>query len=302
MNYKQLQSALKSLRNSGITVNVKLNAKATVLQAEYNRIMATPAAEPAVVEPTVDYSNEIEQLRQELATERQLHKITLDTVAALEDTIETLKRRIVDIGKQAPDYSDSEQAFADLYTSDNDTQMAVAYYRLENTAMVDELNLLYCDWKQVLKDETQAKVVEILRKHNATDADLDAAVAKEKPKQQAEAPKQDPEQARRQTIDWDDVFKRLHEQHAEQWAQWEREWEEYRNSTGYTPSVKTDNTYADEARTKLHSEGKKATLRWLTSLKIQQHPDTCKQHGNTYNERTWLMLMDLTDAVKNDTL
>jgi hypothetical protein len=41
-SYKELQNALKNLRSDGFNVQVKLNAKQAVLQAEYDRLMTIP--------------------------------------------------------------------------------------------------------------------------------------------------------------------------------------------------------------------------------------------------------------------
>lgn len=49
LTYRQLQSALKALRSSGIVVTCKLNSKTAVLQAEYNRLTAVPVAHSVVV-------------------------------------------------------------------------------------------------------------------------------------------------------------------------------------------------------------------------------------------------------------
>jgi hypothetical protein len=58
LSYKQLQAALKTFRNEGLT-QIKLNGTKDVLQAEYDRLTAvTEAATEAEVNPTAD--NEIE--------------------------------------------------------------------------------------------------------------------------------------------------------------------------------------------------------------------------------------------------
>ena len=56
MTYRELQTALKNLRNAGYDIQVKLTASFDTLQAEYNRLTAI-AAEP-VVEMTADEFNE----------------------------------------------------------------------------------------------------------------------------------------------------------------------------------------------------------------------------------------------------
>ena len=40
MTYRELQTALKTIRNNGTQINCKLNAKKEVLQSEYNRVVA----------------------------------------------------------------------------------------------------------------------------------------------------------------------------------------------------------------------------------------------------------------------
>ena len=56
MTYRELQTALKNLRNAGYDIQVKLTASFDTLQAEYNRLTAI-AAEP-IVEMTADEFNE----------------------------------------------------------------------------------------------------------------------------------------------------------------------------------------------------------------------------------------------------
>jgi len=86
MSYKELQTALKNLRQSGVTVNVKLNATKAVLQAEYDRIMA--GQQESNTETKVD---ELEQLRQELAEAKLLIAQQQRTIADLEDTIQQMQ-------------------------------------------------------------------------------------------------------------------------------------------------------------------------------------------------------------------
>ncbi len=51
--YRQLQSELKAMRNAGVDVQVKLNAKTAILQAEYNRLKALPQVNKLVAVATV---------------------------------------------------------------------------------------------------------------------------------------------------------------------------------------------------------------------------------------------------------
>lgn len=59
MSYKELQSALKDLRNQGIKINVKLNATKAALQAEYDRITGS--------KQETQEMDELQMLRDELA-------------------------------------------------------------------------------------------------------------------------------------------------------------------------------------------------------------------------------------------
>lgn len=59
MNYKELQNALKNLRSNGSDVQVKLNAKLEVLQAEYDRLTTDPETLTTVEPITADEFNEV---------------------------------------------------------------------------------------------------------------------------------------------------------------------------------------------------------------------------------------------------
>lgn len=56
MQYRELQTALKNLRNAGYDVNVKLTSSYEILQAEYDRLTSQPVVEP-VVEMTAEQFN-----------------------------------------------------------------------------------------------------------------------------------------------------------------------------------------------------------------------------------------------------
>jgi hypothetical protein len=68
MTYKELQTALKTFRNEGLTT-VKLNGTKDVLQAEYDRLTTVTEVTPetAEVNPTTD--NEIETDTSEIVIE-----------------------------------------------------------------------------------------------------------------------------------------------------------------------------------------------------------------------------------------
>lgn len=72
MNYRQLQAALKTARNNGSVLTVKLNAKKEVLQAEYDRIMAEAESESS------DY-NEYNILDRQMTTtqEQAKHRVSI---------------------------------------------------------------------------------------------------------------------------------------------------------------------------------------------------------------------------------
>ena len=48
MTYRELQTALKTIRNNGTQINCKLNAKKEILQSEYNRVTAPKTVETKV--------------------------------------------------------------------------------------------------------------------------------------------------------------------------------------------------------------------------------------------------------------
>lgn len=83
MSYKELQSALKNYRNSGVVLQVKLNATKAALQAEYNRITGNKQA------PEVD---EMQALRDKLAEARKIIEQQAATIKDLEDTIEQMQQ------------------------------------------------------------------------------------------------------------------------------------------------------------------------------------------------------------------
>lgn len=96
LSYRQLQSALKTAKANGIKVNVKLNSKQQVLQAEYDRIRAATVQEFATKvkeqqEPT--QNAEVEQLKQELAEAQA-------KIQEQQATIEKLQQELDDARKQ----------------------------------------------------------------------------------------------------------------------------------------------------------------------------------------------------------
>lgn len=66
MSYKELQSALKNYRNSGVVLQVKLNATKAALQAEYNRIAGNSGSKQQTQE-----IDELQMLRDELAAAKE---------------------------------------------------------------------------------------------------------------------------------------------------------------------------------------------------------------------------------------
>lgn len=92
MSYKELQSALKTLRSQGTKLNVKLNATKVALQAEYDRITgnASSKQEPAQDELAAAKARiaELEaQVAQQQATMQQMARI-IEGYAAEEQTSE----------------------------------------------------------------------------------------------------------------------------------------------------------------------------------------------------------------------
>jgi len=81
MSYKELQTALKTLRNQGLVdKSFRLNQRADVLQAEYDRVMAgQQEPQPEAVDELAAAKARIAELEAEVA----IHKETIATMARL---------------------------------------------------------------------------------------------------------------------------------------------------------------------------------------------------------------------------
>ena len=101
MSYKELQQALKELRNQGIKVNVKLNSTKVALQAEYDRLTS---------ETKVD---ELQMLRDELAAAKQ-------TIAQQAARIQELEQQQQPQAEQQPqEHTDKQVQAAIESTNEN---------------------------------------------------------------------------------------------------------------------------------------------------------------------------------------
>lgn len=105
MSYKELQSALKTLRNNGYKLNVKLNATKVALQAEYERIMgAQPKQEPAQDELAAAKAR-IAELEAQVKTQQE----TIEQMARI------IESQAADEQAQSePEATDVEQAIENL--------------------------------------------------------------------------------------------------------------------------------------------------------------------------------------------
>lgn len=94
MSYKELQSALKNYRNTGVVLQVKLNATKVALQAEYNRITGNSGSKQETQE-----IDELQMLRDELAAAKA-------TIAKQAARIQELEQQ-----QQEPEPEQHEQGY-----------------------------------------------------------------------------------------------------------------------------------------------------------------------------------------------
>ena len=138
MSYKELQTALKNLRNSGVQLQVKLNATKVALQAEYDRLTGNETQE----------IDEMQMLRDELAAAKETIKQQAARIQELEQ-----QQQEPEQAKESHEWSDAEwddfwQAAKETDASDPDIEAKVEACKINGDIIQQAMAKMRADGKK----------------------------------------------------------------------------------------------------------------------------------------------------------